>query len=64
MRIDRYGLVVLAALCAASCGDDDTVLVVFDAGADAGADAGHATRDAGAENDAGAEEDGGVTPSR
>jgi plastocyanin len=64
MRIDRYGLVVLAALCVAGCGDDDTVLVVFDAGHDAGPDAGQVTNDAGgvgAENDAGAEEDGGVT---
>jgi plastocyanin len=60
MRIDRYGLVVLAALCAASCGDDDTVLVVFDAGPDAG-QARHDAGGVGAENDGGAEEDGGVS---
>jgi plastocyanin len=64
MRINRCGLVVVAALCAsAGCGDDDTVIVVLDAGHDAGHDAGidASIRDAGAENDGGAEEDGGVT---
>lgn len=64
MRIDRFGLVVVAALCAAAgCGDDDTVVVILDAGHDGGADAGQAhdagVVDAGAENDGG-EEDGGV----
>lgn len=71
MRIGRYGLVVVAALCvAAGCGDDDTVVEVPDAG-HGNIDGGHvnldaavgdaAVIDAGEENDGGAEEDGGVT---
>jgi plastocyanin len=70
MRIDRHGLVVLAALCvAAGCGDDDTVVEIPDAG-HGNIDGGHvnldaavvdAALDAGVENDGGAEEDGGVT---